>query len=596
MASIIVVAGCLAIIARLWYLQIMRGDELYLASEQNRTRVIRRPPPRGLILDAEGDVLATVRSRIVLSVLPEAVEEDETLLPRLAKLVGRPRSELEATFRENKIDSIQPVRLSWDVGLEVATRIEERLHTLPGVMIGPEPVRTYTAGPAYGHVLGYVGQCSKEDLERRADAGYKRGDVCGKTGVEGGPFDAKLRGRDGGTTVEVDALGRITGELATTDPVSGATLRLNIVGRLQRLAYDQLMAQARRGHPGAVVAMDPQTGAVLALVSVPSYDPALFEGGIAAADWRKLRDNPLRPLINRAVSSASAPGSVFKVFTSVAGLETGKTGIYDSAYCSGVIHLGRWPKRCHKRSGHGSVNLIEAIAKSCDVFFYRLGQRLGPDTMAAYARMFGFGQPTGIDLPAAEAAGIVPDPEWKQRRKLGPWVGGDTVDYAIGQAMLGCTPLQVCTAVSAIANGGTVLVPQIVGSVIEHEPDGSEHVAPVPPRIARRLKLRPSTLPAVIRGMEAVMNPGGTASHCSLPGIRVAGKTGTAQRRRRGEYVDDAWFVAFAPVENPRIAVCVFVEEGGHGGATAAPIARAIIGEYLGVKAAEPSGAPGAAD
>ncbi|MBM3496602.1 MAG: hypothetical protein FJX72_20125 [Armatimonadetes bacterium] len=391
-------------------------------------------------------------------------------------------------------------------------------------------------------------------------------------------------------------MGRVQGEMATSDPVPGAVVRLNISGPLQRLAYEELTSHARRGRPGAVVAMDPRNGAVLALASAPSYDPAAFAGGISATDWKALRDDPLRPLINRAVSSATAPGSVFKVVTAIAGLETGRTSVHDGAYCSGVIHLGRWPKRCHQRSGHGGVSFTEAMAKSCDIFFYRLGQRLGPETMAAYAHRMGFGARTGVDLPDVETAGIVPDPQWKQRRKLGPWVGGDTVDYAIGQAMLGCTPIQVCNAVCAVANGGTLYVPRIVGTVTDHLPDGSKRSEQIRPRVARRLVLRPGTLSAVTRGMEAVMEPGGTASLCAIPGLRMAGKTGTAERGRRGELVDDAWFVAFAPVHDPRIAVCVYVEEGGHGGATAAPIARAMIAQYLGVDATPLRGAAQSGD
>ncbi len=596
MISVVTVVACMVIMVRLWYLQVALGDELLRASERNRTRVLRRLPPRGLITDAEGQVLAATRLRVVVSVLPEAREKDSALMARLARLLGKPEAEIEKTYQENKVDAFQPVRVAWDVGLEVATRIEEQLYALPGVLIGPEPIRAYAAGPEFGHVIGYVGQCSEDDLRKRAAAGYVRGDVCGKTGVEGGPFDGALRGMDGGTTVEVDAQGRVQGQLATSDPVAGATLRLNIVGRLQRLAYSKLLEHARRGHPGAAVAMNPQTGAVLALASAPSYDPASFEGGIAKEMWQELRDNRLKPLINRATSSATAPGSVFKLVTAIAGLETSKTSPWDSVHCTGVIYLGRWPKRCHKRSGHGTVDLIEAIAKSCDVFFYRLGQRLGPDTMAAYARMLGFGSRTGIDLPSVESAGFVPDPQWKERRGLGPWVGGDTVDYAIGQAMLGCTPLQMCTATCAIANGGTLYVPQIVESAASHTADGEERLEKVVPKVNRKLNLKPGTLSAVVRGMEAVMQRGGTASLSAISGVRVAGKTGTAQRMRRGEYVDDAWFVAFAPVESPRIAVCVYVEEGGHGGAVAAPIARALIAEYLGIKAPTTSGEGQAGD
>jgi penicillin-binding protein 2 len=231
------------------------------------------------------------------------------------------------------------------------------------------------------------------------------------------------------------------------------------------------------------------------------------------------------------------------------------------------------------------VGFTEAIAKSCDVFFYRLGQRLGPDTLARYARRMGLGARSGLDIAGGEVAGVVPDPAWKRRRGLGPWVGGDTVDYGIGQAMLACTPMQICAAISAIANDGTLFVPQVVASLTTYGDGGVTRTQPVVSKVARRLGATPQTLAAVRRGMEAVVSAGGTGTRCAIPGVRVAGKTGTAERRARGDRVNDAWFAGFAPADRPRIAVCVYVEEGGHGGETAAPIARAVMARYLGVDA-----------
>jgi len=579
-----VAVGALVLVSRLWYLQIVCGDEYLRASEANRTRVTRRIPPRGVITDSVGRILATSRPRINVRVMPEEADKNPVLLTRLAELLDMPETDVLEAYRENRVDAFQPALIASDIGLELATRVEEHRYALPGVVIGPEPVRSYEVGMAYGHVLGYVGQCSDRDLEERAKFGYMRGDTCGKTGVEGGPYDGDLRGKDGTQTLEVDALGRVHGELSSTDPIPGATLRLGIRSDVQAAAYNELMAFARRGKPAAAVAMDPTNGTILTMVSVPSYDPAEFVGGIRRKRWMALQEDPGRPLINRTVAMATAPGSVFKLVTSIAGLETGRVSVYSRDYCSGVIYLGRWPKRCHRRSGHGSVDFTDAIAKSCDIFFYNLGRRLGPESIASYARMMGFGAKTGVDIAGGEVAGIVPDPEWKKRRGLGEWVGGDTVDYAIGQAMLGCTPMQICNAVCAIANGGTLYKPHVVASVTRYDAKGNGTSQTVTPEVIRTLQLKPDTLPAVRRAMEAAVAPGGTATRCAIPGVRVAGKTGTAQRRRRGQMVNDAWFAGYAPADNPRIAVCVYVFEGGHGGETAAPIARAIMAQYLGVK------------
>jgi penicillin-binding protein 2 len=266
---------------------------------------------------------------------------------------------------------------------------------------------------------------------------------------------------------------------------------------------------------------------------------------------------------------------------------------YDGVVCKGVIHLGRWPKRCHKRSGHGFVALNESLAASCDVYYYRLGQRLTPEVMAEWARRFGLGKRTGIDLPFVEARGIVPTPKWKEQSKRGRWVGGDTVDYAIGQSMLGCTPLQMCNVAAAIGNGGTLYRPQLVRSITSFNAENKPVVTrTLQPEVIGKLNLKPSTLSALVRGMESVMERGGTAASSSIPGLRIAGKTGTSQIKRRGEMKLNAWFIGFAPVENPKIAVCVFVEEAGHGGEVAAPIARKIIARYLNLNVPDVQVAP----
>lgn len=583
-----IVVGLVAILVRLWYLQIAHGPELLALSEQNRSRNIRRLPPRGQIEDCAGRVVATNRSRISVFVIPFEAKRNPEVIARLSKLLGQSEQDVWSAIADGSIGPFEPVRVADDVSIEIATRVEEQRYNLPGVDVLPEPVRTYPDGPLLGHVLGQLGEIEKAELAARRAEGYRPKDYCGKLGIEKA-FDAALRGRDGGQRIDVDARGRMRGTLAMTYPVQGATLRLTIDKELQRIAYDELQRWAARGRPGAAVALDPNTGAVLALASVPSYDPNEFVRGVSKSYWGRVSKDPLKPLINRAVGSAYAPGSTFKVITASAGLESGVIGQNDTIYCSGVIYLGskRWPKRCHKLSGHGSLALNAAIAQSCDVFFYTVGQRLGPERIAAFARRFGLGARTGIDLPGVEAKGTVPDRRWKEASGHGRWVGGDTVDYAIGQGLLTTTPLQMCNVAAAIANGGTLYRPQLVGRITSYGPGGAPSVTyRLKPEPIGSLRLHAETLAAIQRGMRSVM-VNGTGAASAIPGLAWAGKTGTAEVVRRHEKVNNAWFIGYAPYDHPKIAVCVFIDRGGHGGEVAAPIARKIVARYLKIPIAE---------
>ncbi len=590
----IVSAGLFSILARLWYLQIAHGDEYLVSSDVNRIRLIRRIPPRGQIEDRNGKVLASSRRKIVVSVVPAEIRKNRGVLPLLSSLLNVPQNELADTIEANKIGAFDPVRVDVDLDIERATRIEERRMELPGVIVEPEPVRNYPDGDLFGHILGQMGQIAPEELRDRKSEGYKPGDFCGKLGIERA-YDADLRGRDGGREVEVDARGRIRRELQSNEPVPGSTLRLTIDRDVQSVAQTELRSWLAKGHPGAAVALDVRTGAVLALVSVPGYDPNLFVTGITGENWNKLREDPGNPLVNRAISSAYAPGSTFKLITTAAGLETERTSPGDTAHCSGVMYLGKWRKRCHKSGGHGTVNLNEAIAKSCDIFFYHLGQKLGPERIAEYARKFGLGTRTGIDIVRrgdrqVERDGVVPDPEWKRATHRGEWFGGETVDYAIGQAMLACTPLQMCNATAAIANGGTLFHPQLVQSITSFDTAHRPHsVKKLIPAIVKRVEVSQSTLKIIAKGMRSVMEPGGTGAASAIPGLTIAGKTGTAQRISHGKMANDAWFIGYAPADKPEIAVCVFVQEGGHGGATAAPIARKMLAKYFHIPIEEKS-------
>lgn len=593
--------GLLSIVARLWYLQIAHGDELREASIMNQRRLIRQVPPRGQIEDRKGRVLASNRQQLVISVVPFEIKKNPEVLPHLAELLGRPVSELEEIIEPfRRTNSYDAVRVAVDMDMATITRVEEQRMNLPGVYIAPEPIRAYPDGSLFGHVLGQMGQIPPDELKNRRSEGYRPGDYCGKLGLEK-QYDRYLRGVNGGREIEVDARGRMVRPVDNVDPIPGATLTLSIDRDLQKIAYDALAewgsgqhknSQAG-GNPGAVVAIDPQTGGVLTLATYPSYDPSLFVKGISRADWKMIQDNPLKPQINRCVGSAYAPGSTFKVVTAAAGLETETCSPDTEEYCTGSISLGKWRKHCHHV--HGSVSLYTAIAKSCDVFFYRLGQRLQPERMADFAERFGLGARTGIDLPAVEAAGIVPSPEWKQKHHRGPWVGGETVDFAIGQASLACTPLQMCNAAAAIGNGGILYKPHLVNAI--HYPAMPERAASteeIKPEVLKKVNVSPRTIERVVHGMKMVMEPGGTASTAALPGLTMAGKTGTAQVRvRSGDLLNNAWFIGFAPVDKPRIAICVFVEHAGHGGDVAAPIAKQVLAKYFNIstEAAEGTGA-----
>jgi penicillin-binding protein 2 len=581
-----VIIGALTLVCRLWYLQIAHGDELFEISMNNQERLIRRLPPRGQITDRDGRVLATNRDEIVVSVIPNEMRKNPDMLQLLASLLGVTPQSISDVVNANKVSSFDPVRVMEDVDMQVATRIEEQKMNLPGVVIGPEPIRYYPDGPLFGHVLGQMGQIQPDELKARRSEGYQPGDYCGKLGIERA-YDSDLRGTDGGREIQVDARGRMRKELGNTEPIPGDTLTLNLSKPLQQAAYNGLQTLVSKGYPGAAVALDPNTGAVLALVSVPSYDPNQFVRGISVKNWKKICDNPLLPQIDRAVGSAYAPGSTFKLVTATAGLDTGKINMQDTVFCSGVMYLGKWPKHCHKLSGHGIVDMTSALAKSCDIYFYHLGLKLGPDVMAEYARRFGLGARSGIDLVRPgdiqlERSGTVPTPEWKRSRFHRPWVGGNTVDYAIGQAMLTCTPLQMCNVAATIANGGTLYRPQLVKTITAYDAQGHATVVHrMQPEIIRQIGVPQSVLNDVIEGMKAVMQPGGTGSHIQVPGIPIAGKTGTAQIREHGRLIDNAWFVGFAPVENPKIAICVFVEGGGQGGAVAGPIVKQMMDTYF---------------
>ncbi|HLV81350.1 MAG TPA: penicillin-binding protein 2 [Chthonomonadaceae bacterium] len=566
------------ILLRLWYLQILEGPALAAQSETVRTRLLPRIAPRGAILDDKGRVLATSRPRFVIAVLPDALQKNPAVLSRLAGLLQMTPAALAALLARNRTAGFDPVPIERDIDMRLLTQIEEQKLDLPGVVVLSDSVRAYPEKALFAHALGVARPIPPGKLESLRRKGYHSGDSVGVEGLEAA-YESDLHGQDGGQRIAVDARGRMTRGLEELPPVAGHTLRLSLDRELQQAAYAALQEPLAQGHPGAVVALDPNDGAVLAFVSTPSYDPNRY-----GADYARLLQDPLKPLINRASASFTPCGSTFKLVTAAAGLETGAITPETQDDCPGFIRMGSRVFHCDKRDGHGRIGFTRALGASCDVYFWHVGEKVGEGSLADWAQRFGLGAKTGIDLPAGEdAKGIVPSPEWKRQHHLGPWVPGDLLNMAIGQGYVGVTPLQLACYTAAIANGGTLYRPQIVREVSEESGGRSVGLRRMQPEARGTLGLSPANRDAIVEGMLQAMQPGGTAYGSAIPGLAVAGKTGTAEVRIHGRPASNSLFVCFAPADHPRIALAVVVEGGGHGADTAAPIARRILGQFFGL-------------
>jgi penicillin-binding protein 2 len=587
--AVLVVAVWMLLLTRLFYLQVVRGDVYRVSAERNSVRTQRVDAPRGVITDRNGEVLVGSRPSFDVLVVPHETEDVPTTLSRIAGLTGRDLEAVRASYGEPRgRNRFQPQRVAHDLDRDALARVEARLWALGGVLTQVTPVRGYRYADSAAHVLGWLGEVSADQLAKKEFQSYRRGDIIGVGGIEK-LLDTDLRGRPGGRNLLVDAHGRELQLLSSVDPEPGRNVVLTIDHRLQEAAEAGL---TRDHKSGAVVALDPRTGEILALVSHPAFDPNEFAIGVDPERWRSLTSDPFRPLMDRALQGQYPPGSTYKVVTAIGGLEEKLIGQHSEVTCGGWFKLGRRTYRCWKPGGHGLVDLHIAIVQSCDVFFYKLGLDLGVNRLAYYARALGLGARTGIDL-SGEMAGLVPTKEWKERRDGTPWVDGDTVSLSIGQGMNLWTPLQLANAYAAIVNGGTRYRPHVLKRI--EEPDG-RIVRQVDPEILGELPFSPQTLAAVRSGLVGVVNePHGTGAVMkNLPfGVVAGGKTGTAQvvalpqgARADEEDVehqerDHAWFVTFAPADDPRIVVSVLVEHGGHGGSAAAPIARDVVTRFL---------------
>ena len=553
------------LLGQLWYLQVLEGGRMHELSEKNRIRIRPVAAPRGILFDRNGLALVDNRPAFTLSFIPREMEDRDTVVARLSVLLKIPVGELLEGLEKVPNDSIRPVRVRRGLSLEDVTKVEERKLELPGVIVEVEPQRVYPTSTFAAHLLGYVREVNDEQMKQGR---YRRGDMIGQSGLER-LLDDYLRGREGGERIEVDAMGRPVQIMRREEPNPGAQVITTVDRRIQEAAE-----LAMAGKAGAVVVMDPRNGDVLALTSSPAFPLDRLTGNLDRDEWVRLVRDPMTPLMNRALQGQYPPGSVFKIIVAAAGLQEGSLTPMDRVYCNGEFTLGKWTFKDWKKGGHGHMDLRGAIAQSCDVFFYQAGLKVGGDTMARYAHAFGLGAPTGIDL-GGERFGLVPFSPSQRSRSKRPWQAGDTVNMSIGQGQLLVTPLQIARMMAAVANGGILWKPRLVQRV--EQADGTLAYT-ASSKMTERVELSPVVWAFLRSALSAVVKEG-TGVAARLPGVEIAGKTGTAQTISKSDSAkgqDHAWFASFAPADDPQVVVVVFVERGGHGGETAAPIARQI--------------------
>lgn len=589
--ALFVVLLAAVLLARGYYLQVAQHDYYIQRAESNRISLVPTAPNRGLILDRKDRILAENYSAYTLEIARAQTPDLEATLAEAGRLIEITPGQLRR-FRRllGESHEFETVPLKSKLTDEEVAILAANRYRLPGVEVKARLFRNYQAGPGMAHVVGFIGRINDRDLKTLRESGrernYKGSVHIGKTGLEQS-YEALLHGRTGFDQMETDASGRAVRMLSRIPPVPGKDLRLYLDLDLQAVAE-----HAFGDYLGGLVALDPQTGGVLAMVSKPGFDPNLFVDGIDPEAWKALNESAERPMVNRVLRGIYPPGSTIKPLMALAGLELGVRRPNDSIVDPGYFMLpnSRHQYRDWKRGGHGVVDLRKSIAQSCDTYYYRLAVDMGIDRMHDYLAQFGFGEKSGIDLEG-ESSGLLPSRDWKQRRWKKPWYAGETVIAGIGQGYHLTTPLQLATATAMLANGGKRIEPRLVEAIR----DPFSHAwQPLSPTVRGRVKIDPANLAVVRQGMLDVMRPGGTASAAAAgAAYAIAGKTGTAQvvgikqgarydeSRLARHHRDHALFIAYAPADNPKIAIAVLVENGGHGGGTAAPIARAVMDYYL---------------
>jgi penicillin-binding protein 2 len=582
---VIAVATFGILILRLWLLQVVHGPNYRVQSENNRIQLLDIPPFRGMIFDRNGELLVDNRPSFDLFVIPEDIQDRMVLAKSMEGLIGVDAGYvIERLTGESSRYGFRPVPIKRNLSRDELAVMEANFFNLPGISIQVKPRRHYVMNGFACHLIGYLGEISDRQLKSGHYEDGKPGDLIGQFGVER-VRQRELQGIRGGEQVEVDAAGRRLAVLSRKPPIAGENLALTLDKNLQLAAE-----QALSGKKGAIVAMNPMNGEILAMASAPSYDPNIFVEGLERSEWTRLTTSKDFPLQNRAVQGQYPPGSVFKIVMALAGLEEGLIDPREQVYCGGSFQLGGHTFRCWRRQGHGRVDLHRALVESCDVYFYTLGRRLGVDKIAHYSKMCGLGQASGFEL-GSEQGGLVPTSEWKLRRFGIPWQPGETISTSIGQSFVLVTPIQMARLMGALFNGGILYEPRVVKWVGK---EGSESYR-FTPRQGGKIKAKEEHLALIREALVGAVNePRATGSKAKIDEGSVAGKTGTAQvislDRQKAfgkgedippEFKDHAWFVALATAENPVLAVAVLIEHGGGGGGVAAPIAGDLIKAYF---------------
>ena len=554
---------------RLWHLQVINGGEYKKIDERNRLRVIDIPAPRGVIYDRNNNPLVKNVISFDVSMVNENMPKDDAVISDLGKLISLSPEQIKK-IAQASVNPYETIKLKQNVSFDEVARVEARKIDFPGLQVEVTSARGYLYGQTASHLLGYLGKPSPKQLASPEYSDIPQESFIGQFGIEK-TYDSTLRGIAGKKIVEVDALGNIIRFVRLQKPVRGNDIKLTIDINVQMEAERGLGEKA-----GAVVALEPDTGEILALASAPSFDPNLFVGGITYSDWKELLDDPRKPLMNRAIQDQYPPGSTFKPVTALAALENDTVTGSTQFFCSGSIYFGRI-FRCWKEGGHGVVDLYKGIVQSCDVYFYEIGKKISIDSIAKYANALGLGVPTGVELES-EASGLVPSTKWKLRTKREKWYQGETLSVAIGQGYLAVTPIQAARMIATLVNGGKLYKLHLVAN---------DNVNTKPESI---VELNPEHVEMIKKALVGVVyDHSGTGGAARSNIVSIGGKTGTAQvigsaareKDLADQYKDHAWFVAFAPQNNPKIAVSVLVEHGGHGGSAAAPIAKNVIETYF---------------
>ena len=583
-AVILMLVACGFIVARLYYLQILKGSKYVELSINNRLRITTIPAPRGIIFSKKNEVLASNNPSFDLNLIPQDTPDVSAVLEKVSHMFNINKQLMQKKVAAQRgRPPFEPVTLKKELPWEDMSLALTNKMDLPGISIDVLPKRHYCTENLAPHVFGFLGEIDRNEIDKYSQGSYRPGDLIGKFGLERWG-EQYLRGGKGGLQTEVDAYGNRQKILAEIEPTSGCNLVVTLDVGVQKLAESLIKDKV-----GAVVAMKPATGEIIALASSPGFNANLFARGIDYTEWSKLTSNPLHPLLNRAIQTQQPPGSVFKIITAIAALEERVIDPSDRIFCPGYFTLGNATFRCWKKGGHGSVNMQEAIIRSCDTYFYTVGQRLGVDRIHKYATMFGLGEKTGIELDG-EKSGLIPSEAWKKKKFGVAWQKGETISTAIGQGYIQTTPLQIANVFCGIANGTFIARPRLV---VEASCDNDQKKTSFETEKLRDLPVSPKTITFIKEALMGVVHdPTGTATRVRIEGLTIGGKTGTAQvvslrlipSREEDvpwKYKDHAWFVCLAPVENSEIVVSVFLEHGGHGGSAAGPIAREIVAAYL---------------